>query len=178
MGNIGPSCFRTERAVRCALNCHFCHGSHSKHSLGTKLYQATRKAITKRQPALLHAISKFNDLCLVLEELRPAGCNIPIPAALSTKLNDLRDDPSLHEDVWIKQTQGDIPRWLNDEDVRDGIQSLHSLDRCREEGVRLRREGKNMQEWLDDEVAIVSHAMEISTGALGAQRYHCLFISQ
>ncbi|KAF7331212.1 hypothetical protein MSAN_02440000 [Mycena sanguinolenta] len=83
-----------------------------REALGTKLHQATRKAITKRQPALIKAISKFNAYCERLETLRPPGCQIPIPAPLSTRLNGLRDDPTLHEDVWIERTSDRIPRWL------------------------------------------------------------------
>lgn len=96
--------------------------------LGTKLYQATQKAISKRTPALLKAISKFNDHCSNLERLRPEGCNIPIPHALPTKLEALRNNPSVHEDIWTTPQEGEIPRWMDDEDVRDGIRSLLVLD--------------------------------------------------
>ncbi|KAJ7739076.1 hypothetical protein DFH07DRAFT_752302, partial [Mycena maculata] len=104
-----------------------------REALGTKLHQSTRKAISKRQPSLLKAIKKFNAGCETLERLRPPQCNIPIPSPLSTQLNGLRNDPSLHEDVWISPSVGPIPRWLNDDDVRDGIRSLHVADRCAEE---------------------------------------------
>ncbi|KAJ7684056.1 hypothetical protein B0H17DRAFT_1160813 [Mycena rosella] len=98
------------------------------------------KAISKRQPALLRSISKFNGYCEDLERLRPPACMIPIPTPLSTRLNTLRDDPSLHEDVWITPAEGQIPRWLNDVDVQDEICALHSADRCAEESVRLNME--------------------------------------
>ncbi|KAJ7118428.1 hypothetical protein C8R43DRAFT_1137360 [Mycena crocata] len=130
-----------------------------REALGTKLHQSTRKAITKRQPALLKAIGKFNDYCADLERLRPAGCQIPIPEPLSTQLNGLRDDPSLHEDVWITPSQGSIPRWLDDSDVRDGIRVMHSSDRCREEAERLNLERANMRDWLKDESDIVALAV-------------------
>ncbi|KAJ7834258.1 hypothetical protein B0H14DRAFT_2363941 [Mycena olivaceomarginata] len=108
--------------------------------LGTKLYQATQKAISKRAPALLKAIHRFNDHCATLERLRPAGTNIPIPSALPTQLGPLRNSQSLHEDVWVTPQDGEIPRWMDDEDVRDGIRSLHVLDRCKEKARRLDRE--------------------------------------
>ncbi|KAF7326540.1 hypothetical protein MSAN_02506900 [Mycena sanguinolenta] len=59
--------------------------------LGTKLHQATRKAISKRQPALMRSIRKFNDYCELLARLRPENCTIPIPSALSTQLNGLTE---------------------------------------------------------------------------------------
>ncbi|KAJ7627703.1 hypothetical protein DFH06DRAFT_1443350 [Mycena polygramma] len=137
-----------------------------REALGTKMYQATRKTIKKRQPALLRSINKFNGYCAELEELRPQGCNIPIPSALSTQLNGLRNDPSLHEDVWVTPSAGQVPRWLEDQDVRDGVRSLHIYDRCREEEARLKLECKNMSNWVMEELAIVSKAIECSTGAL------------
>ncbi|KAF7367143.1 hypothetical protein MSAN_00974000 [Mycena sanguinolenta] len=134
-----------------------------REALGTKLHQATRKAISKRSPALLRLIAKFNNYCAQLEELRPPGCTIPIPTPLSTQLHGLRDGSALHEDVWITPSEGPAPRWLDDEDVRDGIRSLHRLDRCAEEEVRLGRERANLSTWLRQELAIVARAIETCT---------------
>ncbi|KAJ7174941.1 hypothetical protein C8R46DRAFT_832782, partial [Mycena filopes] len=131
-----------------------------KEALGTKLHQATRKAISKRQPALLKSIAKFNGYCAELEKLRPPGCKIPIPSPLSSQLNGLRSDTSLHEDVWITPSEGEIPRWLNDADIRDGISALHSADRCAEETRRLEVERTNMAAWLTQEIAIVAEAIQ------------------
>ncbi|KAJ7828174.1 hypothetical protein B0H13DRAFT_2437996 [Mycena leptocephala] len=132
-----------------------------REALGTKLHQSTHKAISKRQPSLLKAIKKFNTGCETLERLRPPQCNIPIPFPLSTQLNGLRNDPSLHEDVWITASDGPIPRWLNDEDVRDGIRSLHAADRCAEEIVRLNLERDNLRRWLLEERGLVRRAIEM-----------------
>jgi hypothetical protein len=47
---------------------------------GTKLHQQTRKAITKRKPALLAAIRKFNKYCDVLADLADhANSSLPFP---------------------------------------------------------------------------------------------------
>ncbi|KAF7326957.1 hypothetical protein MVEN_02589900 [Mycena venus] len=134
--------------------------------LGTKLYQATRRAIAKRQPALLKLIGKFNDHCAKLDGLCPVGCPIPIPAPLPTQLNALRSDPSLHEDVCISPSPGGIPAWLIDDDVRDGIRSLHTIDRCREEAIRLNLDRANLKRWLDNERLIVEKALASHPGAL------------
>ncbi|KAJ7727050.1 hypothetical protein B0H14DRAFT_2410313 [Mycena olivaceomarginata] len=136
--------------------------------LGTKMHQTTRKAITRRQPALLRSIRKFNSYCCELERLRPSTCHIPIPSPLPTRLNGLRTDPTLHEDVWIEPCVGRIPRWLDDENVRDGIRALHVFDRCREEGARLNAERCNLRGWLEQELAIVSRAIEMSTASITA----------
>ncbi|KAJ7828415.1 hypothetical protein B0H13DRAFT_1917104 [Mycena leptocephala] len=126
---------------------------------GTKLYQATRRAIAKCQPALLKLIGKFNDSCEKLDRLCPVGCPIPIPAPLPTQLNALRSDSSLHEDVCISPNPGGIPAWLTDDNVRDGLQSLHTIDRCREEANRLNLDRVNLKLWLDNEHLIVVKAL-------------------
>ncbi|KAJ7199119.1 hypothetical protein GGX14DRAFT_373277 [Mycena pura] len=136
-----------------------------REALGTKLHQQTRRAILRRQPALLRAINKFNDYCGEFERLRLAGCKIPVPTPLSTQLNGLRNDPALHEDVWITPSSSSIPRWLDDDDVHEGIRSVRVLDRCVEEGRRLSLEQVNMHQWLTQEFAIVTWAMETCTGA-------------
>ncbi|KAJ7774618.1 hypothetical protein DFH07DRAFT_865897 [Mycena maculata] len=130
-------------------------------ALGTKLHQHTQKAISRRKPALIKAIQKYNDYCANLAELIPPECLIPLPQALSTELNGLREDPSLHDDVWITPTEGEIPRWLDDADVRDGIRALHLADRCSEESSRLPREVQNMSRWLKEEITVVTRALEI-----------------
>ncbi|KAJ6522075.1 hypothetical protein DFH09DRAFT_938576 [Mycena vulgaris] len=136
-----------------------------REALGTKLHQSTRKVISKRQPALLRSIGKFNAYGAALERLRPPGCKIPIPSPLSTQLNALRDDASLHEDVWITPAEGQIPRWLNDTDVCYGIRALHSADQCAEEASRLNMERRNMGNWLTQELDIVSKAIKMFTGS-------------
>ncbi|KIM56425.1 hypothetical protein SCLCIDRAFT_29657 [Scleroderma citrinum Foug A] len=77
--------------------------------LGTKLHQQTRKAITKRQPALMAAIRKYNSYCKQLSQLDNPTWAIPLPAALPTTLVDLRNDVTLMQDVWITPSTGDIP---------------------------------------------------------------------
>jgi hypothetical protein len=88
---------------------------------GTKLHQQTRKAISKQQPALMSAIHKFNSYCERLEESRKPAWSIPLPTPLPTNLNELRNDQSLMEDMWITPSEGEIPRWMEDRTIRDGI---------------------------------------------------------
>ncbi|KAG1796136.1 hypothetical protein EV424DRAFT_1547219 [Suillus variegatus] len=117
----------------------------SQQALGTKLHQQTRKAIAKHQPALMAALCKSNAYCERLEALYDPHCGIPLPTPLPTKLTDLHNDQSLMEDIWITPSNGKVPRWLDDQDVCDGIRAMLKRDRCVEEQQRL---GMEQQEHL------------------------------
>ncbi|KIK10825.1 hypothetical protein PISMIDRAFT_20060 [Pisolithus microcarpus 441] len=119
------------------------------HVPGTKLHQQTRKAIAKRQPALMSAIRKFNHYCALLEDLYDPSYAIPLPTPLPTKLVELRNDQTLLEDVWITRSHGEIPLWLEDYDQ----------ERCREEQLRLGIEADNLCRWFGRELCAVELAL-------------------
>ncbi|OJA20345.1 hypothetical protein AZE42_12701 [Rhizopogon vesiculosus] len=130
----------------------------TQQALGTKLHQHTRKAIAKHQPALMTAIRKFNAYCEHLESLYNPSWGIPLPAPLPTKLAELHSDHSLMEDVWITLSTGEVPRWLEDSDVKDGICALLKHECCQEEQKRLGIEADNLLRFFRDELA----ALELS----------------
>ena len=127
---------------------------------GTKLHQQTHKAITKRQPALMASIRKSNQYCQRLHELHDSSIIIPIPSPLSMKLNDLRNDPTLLEDVWISPCIGEAPQWLEDPEARDGIRALLKRDQCQEEQCRLGRDADNMCRWFGRELTATELALQ------------------
>jgi hypothetical protein len=128
-------------------------------ALGTKLHQHTRKAISKRKPALMAAIRKFNRYCETLESLHQPSWSIPLPKPLPTGLAALRTSTDLQEDVWVTPSHGSIPRWLEDPDVRDGIRAMLKVDRCVEERRRLGVEADNLCRWFGRELAAVELAL-------------------
>ncbi|KAJ8692510.1 hypothetical protein PTI98_009815 [Pleurotus ostreatus] len=128
-------------------------------SVGTKLHQRTRNAITKRRPALLTAINKFNSLCGTLEKLHDPTWLVPLPKPLPTQLSGLRDAQELMEDVWITPSESTVPRWLENVDIRNGIRAMQKVDRCTEEAVRLCREANNMCLWFAAEATAVRQAL-------------------
>ena len=69
----------------------------------------------------MSAIQKFNNYCAHLEELYDPTYAILLPTPLLTKLAELHNDQVLLEDVWITWSNGEIPLWLGDHDVRMGI---------------------------------------------------------
>ncbi|KAJ7347137.1 hypothetical protein DFH08DRAFT_700907 [Mycena albidolilacea] len=159
MGITGSCSFRKTGGPRFVNECLKVPHQVILSTTGTKLHQSTRKAISNHQPSLLKAIKKFNTGCETMEQLRPQ-CNIPITSPLSTQLNGLRNDPSLHEDVWISPLAGLVPQWLNDADVCNGIHSLHVADRCGEGVVWLNLERENLRHWLLEEREVVKRAIE------------------
>ncbi|KAG1888274.1 hypothetical protein F4604DRAFT_1877402 [Suillus subluteus] len=128
-------------------------------ALGMKLHQQTCKAIAKHQPALMTVIRKFNSYCERLESIFDPSWGVPLPAPLPTKLADLRNDQTLMEDVWITPSVGDVPRWIEDTDVRDGIQALLKRERCREEQCRIGLEADNLCRWFGTELAALELAL-------------------
>ncbi|KAF8425356.1 hypothetical protein L210DRAFT_3653217 [Boletus edulis BED1] len=134
--------------------------------LGTKLHQRTRKAIAKRQPTLLSAIRKFNSYCQRLEKLYDPKWAIPLPQPLPTKLAELREDQSLMEDVWITPSSGQVPLWLEDQDVRHGIRGMLKMERCLEEQRRLGTEADNLCRWYGNELAAVELSLRTPGKAL------------
>ncbi|EMD32842.1 hypothetical protein CERSUDRAFT_57935 [Gelatoporia subvermispora B] len=134
--------------------------------LGTKLHQITRKAISKRQPAILSSIRKFNKYCVALKEAVKTyniSQTFPIPHQLSSNLSELRDDPSLYEDIWIAPPPAQTaPKWLEDAGVRCGIHAMLKLERCKEEERRLKFECENLQRWFGRELAATKLALRLS----------------
>ncbi|KAH6890244.1 hypothetical protein BKA70DRAFT_1376547 [Coprinopsis sp. MPI-PUGE-AT-0042] len=143
--------------------------------LGTNAHQLTRKAISKRQPALQGAVRRFNTLRLKLQELHKPEWKIPLPAILPTNLGELRDNSDLMEDVWLSLSPVQIPKWLEDPGVRKGIRAMLKLDHCQEELIRLGREADNMCRWYGRELGRVEVALASAFGnrfkpQLGAYR--------
>ncbi|KAF9469487.1 hypothetical protein BDZ94DRAFT_692 [Collybia nuda] len=132
-------------------------------AIGTKLHQSTRKAISKRKPALMSAIRKFNDYCTTLAMLHKPEWAVPLPEPLPTQLTPLRECPHLMEDVWITPSADKIPPWLEDIDVRQGIRAMLKVDRCLEERRRLGMEGDNMCRWFARELSALEVAIATPT---------------
>lgn len=133
---------------------------------GTRLHQQTRKAISKRTPALLTAIRKFNRYRAELAMLHDATWNFPLPDPLPEELNTLREDPSLLTDVWVTRISATSPRWLDDAGVRNGIRAVLARDRCEEESRRLEMEADNMCRSFKHNLAAVDLALRLQTSTV------------
>lgn len=94
-----------------------------------------------------------------MEHLYNPESNLPLPTPLPTKLDDLRQNPSLLEDVCIEPSDEKPQPWLVDERVRLGIHAMLKINRCHEEKHRLLTEANNMCCWFGREIGAVELAM-------------------
>jgi len=72
----------------------------------------------------MSAIRKFNTYCERLAELYDPSSGIPLPSLLPMKLVELHNDQSLLQDIWVAPSIDEIPHWLEDIDVREGIRAV------------------------------------------------------
>ena len=144
----------------------FCRVYRYRSLSGTKLHQQTRKAISKRTPALMTAIRRFNKYRAELSRLHDPAWNFPLPDPLPEELNTLREDSSLLADVWISRLSPTVPRWLEDANIRAGIRAVLARDRCEEERRRLEMEAENLCRSYGLNIAAVELAMRLPTSTL------------
>jgi hypothetical protein len=55
--------------------------------------------------------------------------------------------------------EGQVPRWLEDANVREGIRTILKVDRCLEECRRLGLEADNLCRWFGQELSAVKVAL-------------------
>ncbi|EIN08943.1 hypothetical protein PUNSTDRAFT_67281 [Punctularia strigosozonata HHB-11173 SS5] len=140
--------------------------SFRSHSSNKKLASHTQIAVLRREQGIEAVARKYNKLCSEMAELirkrqAPARAVPPVPIKLES-LWSLDVDDDIWQDTGLFDDEGEggsPPRWLADEKVRDGIRHMLEADRCREEGVRIAKERKTMQRWLQDEWSAVNYAL-------------------
>lgn len=145
-------------------------GSISDASAGTKRHQRLREALTKRTPAILATVRKFNSLRQTLVDLKPADSDFPLPDALPEDWTALRESDSLFVDVWLHETI-EVPKWVSDPKARQGIKGLHMKKRCAEEQRRLKDEIQNLILWVWREIVAVTLAIHHAQGKLPFIRF-------
>ncbi|KNZ72510.1 hypothetical protein J132_02937 [Termitomyces sp. J132] len=89
----------------------------------TKLHQATHVAIKKHAPALMAGIQKYNNLCATLASLYKPKWAIPLPEPLP-----MRCPSPDARCVWISHPMEEVPHWLTDTSVCEGIHAMLKVD--------------------------------------------------
>lgn len=103
-------------------------------------------------------ITEHNDLREKVLRTVPAGVNIRVPPSIHIRIQDLRDETALVDDIWMSDDDNPAPLWMTSDDVRSGIRGMHVKDRCEEELLRVRMEGENLYRWFCDEMQAVAAA--------------------
>ena len=63
------------------------------------------------------------------------------------------------EDVWITLSEGQIPHWMEDQAMCDGIHAMLKCDCCLEEQCQLGLKADNLCQWYGVELAAVELAV-------------------
>ncbi|KAG1776141.1 hypothetical protein EV702DRAFT_1046311 [Suillus placidus] len=135
----------------------------SNHKLNVRNH--TETSINRREPAILKIVSTYNTLCdqllvLIRQCKAPANAISPLPIPRDG-IFQLDVDDEIWQDVGLEDETMDPPRWLADENVRQGICLLLDLDRCMEEEDRLRHERCVVQECMIMEWTALQRAREV-----------------
>ena len=120
------------------------------------------------------AIRKFNKYRADMAKLHHVSWQFPLPDPLPEELSTLRDDPSLLTDVWVTRVSATSPRWLDDANVRRGIQAVLVRDRCEEERRRLEMEAANMCRSFRLNLAAVELALRLPASTVFYLTYNWL----
>jgi len=99
---------------------------------------------------------------LIRQRKAPTGAIPPLPISRDG-IFQLDVDDEIWQDVGLEDEVMNPPRWLADEDVRQGIRLLLDLDRCLEEEGRLIRERCVMQEWMITEWKALQRAQQLAS---------------
>ena len=141
--------------------------SYRKTSNQLKLDKNANQQIKRKEPGIQVLVRKYNLLCVDLEKLikqkkAPRGALVPNLIMLEG-LFDLDVDDDIWQDIGLTDESdgiSDIPCWLGDDNVREGIKVMLEYHRCLEEERRLKYERIAMQEWMLEEWKVVSVGLE------------------
>jgi hypothetical protein len=134
-----------------------------------KLEAHTKQQVKRKEPGIQTLARKYNSLCKDLVDMiklkkAPQGAVAPLPIEMDG-LFKLDIDDDIWQDIGLTDENDEnveIPAWLGDENVRQGIKSMLDIDRCIEERDRLIAECISMRQWMREEWAIVISAIHYS----------------
>ncbi|KAL6297842.1 hypothetical protein BKA93DRAFT_820642 [Sparassis latifolia] len=122
-----------------------------------KLSTHAESSIKHCEPGILRLTKTYNELCkqmdtLIKQRKAPHFAVAPQPIQ-SNGLFKLDVDDDIWQDVGLDDEQDvvEVPRWLGDDAVREGIKNRLLLDRCLEEEDWLQEERCSLQEWFEEE---------------------------
>lgn len=129
-------------------------------SLDHNLEEHIWLAVNRKNPSIQQNVKNYNDLCKEIVNLIKHDVSLwnkapPVPINPDT-LYSAQMDKNIWQDCRLdNEESGEIPAWLADEGVREGIRLMLALDRCNKERVQLIDKCCLLQEWFMEEWACV-----------------------
>jgi hypothetical protein len=102
---------------------------------------------------------------MINKKKAPRGAISPLAIEMDS-LFKLDVDDDIWQDIGLTDDLDDsseIPDWLGNDKVREGIKVVLEYDRCLEEMQRIRHERVSMQEWFLEEWVVLQEALGCST---------------
>ncbi|KAF9503945.1 hypothetical protein BS47DRAFT_1309035 [Hydnum rufescens UP504] len=130
----------------------------------------TNKALKRRYRSIKNLVTDYNKRRLSMIKLRgrrgiPRNAVIPPPIEMKG-LFSLDVDNDIWQDIGLADDEfgGQVPPWLGDEDVRNGIQIVQEIMNCHDELYLCERERSSLQHWFNDESAALIAVLQASKG--------------
>jgi hypothetical protein len=125
--------------------------------------------VARHEPTIINTAQRFNKIVDEMEALirkRRAPRHAVIPKHLDRDaLFSLDIDDPIWNDRGLDDEDSEVPRWLADDNVCNGISAMLMIYRCEEEECYLLREAVLLQAWYVNEWERLSHAIARSDGA-------------
>jgi hypothetical protein len=142
----------------------------SVHATDHSTLQHTSQAIKRRYRSVKGLVADYNKRRESMKKLRGRR-GIPrravIPPSIDMKglftldvNNDIWQDIGLADDEF----DGDVPPWLGDDTVRNGIRLVQDITNCQDELELCMRESHSLQHWFDEESASMMTVLNSCTG--------------
>lgn len=125
--------------------------------------------INRRRTTLMSWVKRFNTLqeqCIRMDAAgeRPANARLPQPININLFWS-LEMDAEVFADAAFDWEEGvEVPAWLGDAAMKQGIRGELGLRRCEEETARLDRECQTLERWLLDREAVLGEARQRAAG--------------
>ncbi|KAF9514979.1 hypothetical protein BS47DRAFT_1450002 [Hydnum rufescens UP504] len=142
------------RALKARILAKACQRNFEAHNLTDhSTAEHTNKALKRRYRSIKNLVTDYNKRRLI----------IPPPIEMKG-LFSLDVDNDIWQDIGLADDEfgGQVPPWLGDEDVRNGIQIVQEIMNCHDELYLCECEQSSLQHWFNDESAALIAVLQAS----------------
>ncbi|KAF9508425.1 hypothetical protein BS47DRAFT_1373667 [Hydnum rufescens UP504] len=140
--------------------------------LDHRMKEHVEKAMKSRVSGVQGALKRYEEIRREMMKLRGKGsvaANAYIPPEISSSVYKLDVDEDIwqvphHEDL-ANFPDGEVPAWLRDKGVWDGIQAAQEILNCRQELECCKAEFSNLHTWFMTQCSATWHAYTLSCDA-------------